>query len=673
MWKSTKKVFTAVFFMSLFLLIGSLTAVPAKAGAPNGIRNNGMGGIWIDINAAPYTTYAAKPHGENAYRPWGCAWFAAARACQLTGKDSYIYGGSKWYYSEYNTYGYTRGGSVRARALACYDNHVSVVEKVEGDYVIISEGGFDVASYAANGYCRLERMTVTNLEKARGGRFLGYVYLNSPVPGKTTVSASQQSGSQTVVFSWNATANTKMYDLRIYRNGVAIVTKFGIPQTSYSYTLPVGSYTADVASVYDASSYTFSDRISFNVNSVHSHRYSGSAFRHKATVTANGYIDKYCSCGKKLGREIIYYPRSITLSRTSYTYDGNIKKPSVKVVGSDNKIISSKYYTVNYSSGCRRVGRYKVTITFRGNYSGSATRTFNILKKGHKHNYQKVVVKATTTKNGSIRYVCSCGMTKGQQIIYRPVSMSLSSTQYYYDGKAKTPQVKVTDGRKKVISASCYTVSYPYGRKKKGTYKVTVRFKGYYSGALTKSFTIISMPKKWVYSDKLPSGVTSARYTIQYNNTYKKTSGKYVNDGGTFESVYNLPTSASRVLRGYYYFHFCGPTTGRNVNYAFSGPYVHFDSVAADKADVAGSGADSDPGITYYLLNWKGTGSRVWCASGTTCDGSYGSHGARGQAWYRMNIYQNRKYQTSTTTTQSGWVSYKDRRAVKTTYRYRAK
>ena len=80
-----------------------------------------------------------------------------------------------------------------------------------------------------------------------------------------------------------------------------------------------------------------------------------------------------------------------------------------------------------------------------------------------------------------------------------------------------------------------------------------------------------------------------------------------------------------------------------------------------------------DPSITYYLLNWKGNGSRVWCSSGTTCNGAYGSHGARGQAWYRMNQYQNKKLQTQTTTSESDWTTGKDSTAVKTVYRYKAK
>ena len=217
-------------------------------------------------------------------------------------------------------------------------------------------------------------------------------------------------------------------------------------------------------------------------------------------------------------------------------------------------------------------------------------------------------------------------------------------------------------------------MSYSRGRKNVGTYKVTVKFKGNYSGTVTKTFKIKAKPKNWVYVDTLPKNITSDKYTIQYKHTYQKTTSSYVNDGGVYESVRPLETSASRQLVSYYYYHFCGPNTGQNVNFAQTGSYVHFDSVAASQVTVAASGADGDdPSITYYLLNWNGNGSRVWCSSGTTCDGAYGSHGARGQAWYRMNQYQNKKLQTQTTTSESDWTTSKDSTAVKTVYRYKAK
>lgn len=325
-------------------------------------------------------------------------------------------------------------------------------------------------------------------------------------------------------------------------------------------------------------------------------------------------------------------------------------------------------------------GNYRVAVAsvnhaqYAYTFSDSVNFTVQAAPVTHTHSYQRITVKATTTANGYTQEQCSCGSIQNKQIIYYPKTIKLSATSYTYDGKVKTPKVKVTDANKKTISSGNYKVSYSQGRKNVGTYKVTVKFKGNYSGTVTKTFKIKAKPKNWVYVDTLPKNITSDKYTIQYKHTYQKTTSSYVNDGGVYESVRPLETSASRQLVGYYYYHFCGPNTGKNVNFAQTGSYVHFDSVAASQVTVAASGADGDdPSITYYLLNWKGNGSRVWCSSGTTCNGAYGSHGARGQAWYRMNQYQNKKLQTQTTTSESDWTTSKDSTAVKTVYRYKAK
>ncbi|MBQ9965745.1 MAG: fibronectin type III domain-containing protein, partial [Clostridia bacterium] len=45
---------------------------------------------------------------------------------------------------------------------------------------------------------------------------------------------------------------------------------------------------------------------------------------------------------------------------------------------SNGKTISKSYYTVKYASGRKNVGKYKVTITFKGNYSGTKTLYFKI-------------------------------------------------------------------------------------------------------------------------------------------------------------------------------------------------------------------------------------------------------------------------------------------------------
>ena len=353
-----------------------------------------------------------------------------------------------------------------------------------------------------------------------------------------------------------------------------------------------------------------------------------------------------------------------------YVYKAGESNPTQFQYGVNGTSWSCTLPAGNYRVAVASVNHAQYAYTF----SDSVNFTVQAAPVTHTHNYQRVTVKATTTANGYTQEQCSCGSIQNKQIIYYPKKIQLSRTSYTYNGKVKKPTVKVTDSNNKVISADNYTVTYSAGRKYVGTYRVTVRFKGNYSGTVTKTFKIKAKPKNWVYVDTLPKNITSDKYTIQYKHTYQKTTSSYVNDGGVYESVRPLETSASRQLVGYYYYHFCGPNTGQNVNFAQTGPYVHFDSVAASQVTVAASGADGDdPSITYYLLNWNGNGSRVWCSSGTTCNGAYGSHGARGQAWYRMNQYQNKKLQTQTTTSESDWTTGKDSTAVKTVYRYKAK
>ena len=102
----------------------------------------------------------------------------------------------------------------------------------------------------------------------------------------------------------------------------------------------------------------------------------------KATLAKNGSIVKKCSvCGASGGTTVIYYPKTITLSATSYTYDGKVKKPTVTVKGSNGKAIAASNYTVTYASGCKNVGAYTVKVAFKGNYSGTKSFTFKINPK----------------------------------------------------------------------------------------------------------------------------------------------------------------------------------------------------------------------------------------------------------------------------------------------------
>lgn len=73
---------------------------------------------------------------------------------------------------------------------------------------------------------------------------------------------------------------------------------------------------------------------------------------------------------------------SVKLAKTSYVYDGKVKKPGIVAKNDKGEKITSKDYTVKYATGCKNVGTYTVKVTFKGDYKGTFIKTFNINPKG---------------------------------------------------------------------------------------------------------------------------------------------------------------------------------------------------------------------------------------------------------------------------------------------------
>lgn len=71
----------------------------------------------------------------------------------------------------------------------------------------------------------------------------------------------------------------------------------------------------------------------------------------------------------------------LKLSATAYTYNGKVRKPSVAVKAGE-KTFSASEFAVKYSGGCKNVGKYNVTVTMKGKYTGKKTVTFRINPKG---------------------------------------------------------------------------------------------------------------------------------------------------------------------------------------------------------------------------------------------------------------------------------------------------
>ncbi len=216
----------------------------------------------------------------------------------------------------------------------------------------------------------------------------------------------------------------------------------------------------------------------------------------KATATKDGKKGHQCTRCDYIASKTstIYKASSVKLSATSYTYDGKVKSPSVKVKDSKGNTISSSHYTVTYASGRKIVGTYKVTVKFKGNYSGTKTLSFKI-----------------------------------NPISISKCSVKLSATSYTYNGSTKTPSVTVKNANgTKLTKGTHYTVTYSSGRKNVGTYKVTIKMKGNYSGTKTLTFKIIPRAasinkltaKSKALSVKLNKQTTqTSGYQIQYATT----------------------------------------------------------------------------------------------------------------------------------------------------------
>ena len=221
----------------------------------------------------------------------------------------------------------------------------------------------------------------------------------------------------------------------------------------------------------------------------------------KATTSKNGKIENKCTvCGDVESTTTIKYAKTFSLSSTSYTYDGKTKTPTVTVKDSaGTKLKKNVDYTLSVASSRKNVGTYKVTVKMIGNYSGT------------KYLYFKI----NPAKLGSCK---------------------LSATTYTYSGKNKTPTVTVKNAAgTKLTKNTHYTLSVASSRYKVGTYKVTVKGKGNYTGTKYLYFKIL--PVKTTVS-KLTAGKKSITvnitkkstqvtgYQIQYSTSKKFTSAK---------------------------------------------------------------------------------------------------------------------------------------------------
>lgn len=142
-----------------------------------------------------------------------------------------------------------------------------------------------------------------------------------------------------------------------------------------------------------------------------------------------------------------------SLSADSFIYDGAEKKPVITVKSDNAQLTADTDFTVSYSSNIN-AGTATVTITGKGNYSGSIKKQFTITPAD-----------------------------------FSGFSAELSADTVTYTGSAQKPGATVKSGDKVLVSGTDFTVSYS-NNTNAGTAKATIKGKGNYSGTITKEFTI---------------------------------------------------------------------------------------------------------------------------------------------------------------------------------------
>ena len=282
-------------------------------------------------------------------------------------------------------------------------------------------------------------------------------YSNNTNAGTATVTITGM-GNYTGTKTANFTINPKNAS-NLTISSIAAVTYNGSAQT------PTVTVKDGITTLTSGTDYTVS--------------YSNNTNAGTATVTITG-MGNYT--GTKTANFTINPKNASNLTINSIaavTYNGSAQTPTVTVKDGTTTLTNGTDYTVSYSNNTN-AGTATMTVTGKGNYTGTKTATFTI-----------------NPKNAS----------------YLTISSIAAAT---YNGFAQTPAVTVKDGTTTLTSGTDYTVSYS-NNTNVGTATVTITGMGNYTGTKTASFTIL-LDEVSITVNSLGKGTYCSEYPLDFTN-----------------------------------------------------------------------------------------------------------------------------------------------------------
>ena len=100
-----------------------------------------------------------------------------------------------------------------------------------------------------------------------------------------------------------------------------------------------------------------------------------------ATVTITGMGDYSGTAEKTFRIAPKNVTPAVTLAKNSYVYSGNNLRPPATVKAGSVTLEKGTDYTVTYPTSCSDVGSYNVTVTLKGNYTGSIQVPYTVVPK----------------------------------------------------------------------------------------------------------------------------------------------------------------------------------------------------------------------------------------------------------------------------------------------------